>query len=101
MVQTQKDRFKWLVYIIKCGDGSLYTGITKDIDERLIKHRDGKGAKYTKSRDPFQILFTQFFANRSEATKREIEIKKMPRKTKLQLVHSHPHNQKSDPNPKI
>ena len=75
----------WQTYIIKCNDGSLYTGITIDLEKRLDAHNAGKGAKYTASRRPVQLIYREESANRSEASKRENTIKKLNRNDKLAL----------------
>jgi len=77
----------YFVYILKCSDGSLYTGITKNITKRLEEHNIGdKGAKYTKARRPVKLLYQESSLNRSTASKREYEIKKFTRLKKLQLT---------------
>ena len=76
---------KWQIYIIECQDGSLYTGITIDLEKRLAAHNAGKGAKYTTSRRPVQLVYREGAANRSEASKRENAIKKLNRNDKLAL----------------
>ncbi len=76
----------WLVYILKCGDNSLYTGITNNIEKRLLAHEEGRGAKYTKGRGPFKIVYKKKFESRSEATIREMEIKKLDSKEKNKLI---------------
>jgi len=76
----------WTVYILECADGSLYTGITKDIMRRITEHETGKGARYTAGRGPFRLVYQEFHTIRSEATKREIAIKAMNRSDKLALV---------------
>lgn len=76
----------WYVYIVECNDGSLYTGITNDIDKRIAKHNSGKGAKYTKVRLPVKLKI-KFEANdRSEASKLEYKIKQLSRQEKLKLI---------------
>ena len=75
-------------YILKCGDGSLYTGWTNDIAARLEQHRRGKGAKYTKSRLPVKLVYSETFATKEEAMSREYAIKHMKRKEKLQLIEN-------------
>jgi len=77
---------KWLVYILRCGDGSLYTGITNDLAGRIEKHQSGKGAKYTKSRGPLKLVYQETLPDRSTATKREIQIKALTRQEKLALI---------------
>jgi len=75
----------WVVYILKCADDTLYTGITNDLDARLIKHESGKGAKYTRNRGPFEIIYSEICVDRSEASKRELQIKSLDRAEKLKL----------------
>jgi len=76
----------WNVYILKCNDGSLYTGSTTDIVRRLKEHNSGKGASYTRSRLPVKLAYKEECASRSEAQKREAEIKSWPRSKKLHTV---------------
>ncbi len=75
----------WVVYILECTDKSLYTGITNDLDKRLTAHESGKGAKYTKGRGPFTLLYREDCETRSEASKREMSIKALSREEKLKL----------------
>lgn len=79
----------YFTYILKCSDSSLYTWITTDLDRRLKEHNWENlwWAKYTFSRRPVEIVYFEEFENRSDATKREIEIKKMRRKNKLILIN--------------
>tara|TARA_B100000900_G_scaffold399115_1_gene401272 strand:- start:125 stop:379 length:255 start_codon:yes stop_codon:yes gene_type:complete len=81
----------WHTYIIKCNDDSLYTGITIDLEKRLAAHNAGKGAKYTASRRPVQLVYCEEAANRSEASKRENTIKKLNRNDKLALCAKQDH----------
>ena len=76
----------WIVYILECGDGSLYTGITNNLETRVQAHEKGVGAKYTKGRAPFTIVYTEECLDRSEATRRELEIKKLSRQEKRELI---------------
>jgi len=77
----------YFVYILECSDGSLYTGITKDVAKRLDEHNTSdKGAKYTKARRPVKLLYEEYSENRSSASKREYAIKKLTRLKKLQLI---------------
>jgi putative endonuclease len=76
----------WYVYILQCADDSLYTGITNDVAARFAAHLSGKGAKYTRSHRPIKVVFEEAFATQSEALKREIEIKRWPRRKKLTLL---------------
>ena len=66
----------WYVYILLCRDGTLYTGITNDIKKRMLAHEKGKGAKYTKGRGPFKLVYENIFNNQSMAMKEENRIKK-------------------------
>jgi putative endonuclease len=72
---AKSNQENWFVYILKCSDDTLYTGITNNVSKRIEDHEKGVGAKYTKGRSPFQLLFTEKHPNRSSASKREIEIK--------------------------
>ena len=76
----------WYVYILRCGDGTLYTGITDDVDRRLAVHRSGKGAKYTRGRGPLDVFYTQDVPDKSAALKREIAIKNLNRQVKERLI---------------
>jgi putative endonuclease len=76
----------WSVYLLQCADGTLYTGIAKDVQKRLEMHEAGKGAKYTRGRGPFEILYAEPCAGRGSALKREAEIKALGKSEKLALV---------------
>ena len=76
----------WYLYILRCGDGTLYTGITTDVEKRLEQHRTGKGAKYTRGRQPLELVYREKCGDHSTALKREYEIKKMPRDAKMRLI---------------
>lgn len=76
----------WYIYILRCADDSLYTGITTDKTRRLQQHNKGVAAKYTRVRTPVEMVYSESAINRSDATKREIAIKKLTRAKKLQLV---------------
>ena len=73
-------------YILKCKDGSLYTGWTNDLEQRVAAHNPGKGAKYTKARRPVELVYFEEFETKEQAMKREYAIKQMARKDKLELV---------------
>ena len=75
----------WFVYILLCVDGTLYTGITNDIKKRLLAHEKGKGAKYTKGRGPFKLIYKDRLNTLSLALKEEIKIKKLTKIQKLKL----------------
>ena len=76
----------WYVYMLRCGDGTLYTGITDDVDRRLAAHRSGKGAKYTRGRGPLELVYTEEQPSKSAALRREVEIKKLRREQKEALI---------------
>lgn len=73
-------------YILKCSDNTLYTGWTNDLEKRLKAHNAGKGAKYTKTRLPVEIVYYESFENKIDAMKREYAIKQLSRKEKLALI---------------
>ncbi len=81
----QKD---WSVYILRCGDGSLYTGIARDVQARVKKHGEGRGATYTRTRLPVKLLYQQKGLTRSKALIREAQIKAMPRSKKEEIILS-------------
>ena len=76
----------WVVYILRCADDTLYTGVTNDLDQRLRKHADGTGAKYTRNRGPYEVIFTEGHPDRSSALKREAAIKALSRSEKQKLT---------------
>lgn len=78
----------WQVYLVKCADGTLYTGVAADLERRLLQHNGqlAGGPKYTRGRRPVQLLWCAAAANRSEAQQREAAIKKLPRGDKLKLL---------------
>ena len=73
-------------YIVECGDGSLYTGWTNNLEKRIQAHNAGKGAKYTKSRRPVTLVYQESFDTKEEAMRREYAIKQLNRQQKLQLI---------------
>ena len=77
---------KWFVYILRCADGSLYTGITKDVKRRCQQHNAGTASRYTRSRRPTKLVWQEAQPNQSAALKREAAIKAMTRKEKLAMV---------------
>ncbi len=77
----------YFVYILKCKDGSLYTGIATDVERRFKQHQNGKGGHYTSSRQVVAILYKEEHPDRSSALKREAQIKKLSRKEKLELIN--------------
>jgi putative endonuclease len=76
----------WSVYILRCSDGTLYTGITTDLTERLSAHRGGSASRYTRARLPVRLVYQERQPDRSSASKREAAIKKLPRSVKLALT---------------
>lgn len=76
----------WTVYILRCADDSLYTGITNDLEGRLASHNSGAGARYTRSRLPVELVYQEPAADRSAASKREAAIKALSRRSKLALL---------------
>lgn len=74
------------VYMLRCKDGSLYTGWTNDLVHRLAMHRSGRGAKYTRGRGPLELVYTEELADKESALRRECAIKAMPRAKKLLLA---------------
>lgn len=77
-------------YILKCADGSLYTGWTNHLKERVAAHQSGHGAKYTRGRRPVELVYYETFSTKEEAMSREYAIKHMNRTDKLALIASHP-----------
>ena len=75
----------WFCYLLRCADDSLYCGITNDLEKRLAAHNAGTASKYTRARVPVELVFAEPCADRSAASKREMEIKKMTRAAKLAL----------------
>ena len=75
----------WFCYLLRCADDTLYCGITNNLDKRLAAHNAGTASKYTRARLPVDLVFAEPCADRSAASKREVEIKKMTRSRKLKL----------------
>jgi putative endonuclease len=82
----ESNRENWLLYVLVCHDGTLYTGITNDLQKRLYAHNTGKGAKYTRSRIPCEVLASCPMPNRSTSLKAEYAFKKLSRKQKLEAI---------------
>jgi predicted GIY-YIG superfamily endonuclease len=76
----------WQVYVVQCGDGSLYTGITRQVVERVAAHNKGTGAKYTRSRLPVTLVYSEPASDRSAASQREYQIKQLSRPAKFKLI---------------
>lgn len=77
----------WSVYVIRCNDGTLYTGVTTDIKRRLAEHNSGTGAKYTRSRTPVELVASSNVASRSDALKLEARTKKLPKDRKVSFIN--------------
>ena len=76
----------WHCYLLRCADDTLYCGITNDLDKRIAAHNASEGAKYTRSRIPVELVFSEACEDRSAASKREMQIKKLSRAAKLILI---------------
>jgi putative endonuclease len=85
----EEKTLEWYVYILRCGDGSLYTGSTDNVARRLAAHRAGKGAKYTRGRGPLELVYTEKLPDKSSALRREWAIKHLSRQEKLALIEKH------------
>ena len=79
---------EWQIYILKCSDGTFYTGITNNLISRIKKHNLGKGAKYTKTRLPVSLVYSEKANDKSQSLKREIAIKKLSRTKKIELINT-------------
>ena len=85
---NRRGRKDWTVYILRCGDGSFYTGIAKDVRARVKQHSEGRGAAYTRTRLPVKLLYQQEGLTHSKALIREAQIKAMPRSKKEKIIFS-------------
>jgi putative endonuclease len=83
-------RTDWQVYIVECADGSLYTGIARDLESRISAHNNGNGAKYTRGRAPVKLMYHECAADRSAALRREALLKRLTRADKLKLTRQIP-----------
>ena len=84
------------VYILRCGDGTLYTGWTNDLEKRLKAHASGRGAKYTRSRLPVEPVYREALPGRGEAMRREAKIKRLTRAEKLALIQEYAKHEKKN-----
>lgn len=82
MMETKKN----YTYMVRCRDGSLYTGWTNDLEKRIQAHNQGMGAKYTKTRRPVELVYYEEYESKIQAMKREYEIKQLPKKKKEEMV---------------
>jgi putative endonuclease len=76
----------WFVYVVRCRDGSLYTGVARDVDARVATHNQGRGARYTRGRGPVALVHVERKQSQGSALRREAAIKALPRKAKLALT---------------
>jgi putative endonuclease len=76
----------WFCYLLQCADGTLYCGITNDLDKRIGVHNAGEGAKYTRGRTPVKLVYQESCAGKSVALKREMQINRLPRQAKIDLT---------------
>lgn len=88
--RPKKRREEWSLYILKCSDSSLYTGIAKDLEKRFQMHVEGKGARYTRTRRPLAIVYQETCNSRTEALIRECAVKALPKTKKLALIDARP-----------
>ena len=86
--QAEQGKSGWVCYLLGCADGTLYCGITNDMDKRMAAHNAGVGAKYTRGRSPVQLLYAEPCADKSAALKRELQIKRLPRSKKQAIAAS-------------
>jgi putative endonuclease len=80
---------KWFVYLLITRDDTLYCGYTNDLNKRIAAHNKGKGAKYTKTRLPVKLVYSESFESKSAALKREIQIKRLTRQEKIKLINDY------------
>lgn len=76
----------WICYLLRCADDTLYCGISNDLDKRLAAHNAGEGAKYTRGRLPVSVVYSETCSDKSSALKRELQIKRLPRRAKEALL---------------
>lgn len=79
---------QWYLYMLRCADGTLYTGITTDVEKRFQAHSQGRGAKYTRGRGPLKLVYQECCGSHSDALRREVAVKHLPRTQKEELVLS-------------
>jgi putative endonuclease len=83
---ASSSRSSWALYVLRCRDGTLYTGVTTDLGRRLRAHASGRGARYTRGRGPFVVVHVEAVGARGDALRRELEVKRLPRAAKLRLA---------------
>ena len=79
-------RMSWHVYIVQCKGSKLYTGITNNLERRIRAHNNGVASRFTRSRKPVKLLYSEQYSTKPEALSREAQIKRLPREKKLQLI---------------
>ncbi len=84
---ARRRKEKWVLYILKCADRSLYTGITKDLERRFKSHSEGKAARYTRTRRPLELVYQEACPSRTEALTRECAVKALPKAKKFALIN--------------
>src|SRR5438876_7451519 len=87
-VAPARKRTRAFIYILRCADGTFYTGYTVDLTRRLAAHQRGRGARYTRTRTPVELVYSESFRTRRRAMQREIVIKRLPRTKKVLLIQS-------------
>ena len=87
-MQNKDSKFDWYVYLVRCRDGSLYTGIAKSLEKRIAEHNSNNqlGSKYTRARRPVKLVYQESYVSRSQAAKRESEIKRLTKQQKELLI---------------
>ncbi len=83
---SRESQSSWFVYIVQCSDASLYTGITVDLEQRLLRHNQGEGARYTRARLPVRLVYSETAADRAAASRREWQIKRLSAAEKRALI---------------
>jgi len=87
MTNPEREEAIWFIYMVRCADNTLYTGITTNLQRRVDEHNNGDvGAKYTRSRRPVKMVYYEQAENRSQASRREYQIKKMSLQSKLKMI---------------
>lgn len=77
----------WFVYVLLCSDGSFYTGSTNNLEKRFLEHKNGKGGRYTRSHQPIKIIYTEKLPTKSEALKKEAQLKSWSRAKKITILN--------------
>lgn len=88
MTETLEGTAPYFCYIVRCSDGTLYTGITNNLERRIAAHNRGTGAAYTAPRRPVELVYREYIGSKGDALRRELQIKAMTRSQKLELIKS-------------